>query len=155
VQVAHQFEVHAARDRAFAFLQDVSLLAPCLPGCRDLKELEPNRYAAVIEIQVAFLKLKFDVQVQIVEAQAPERLLAKIVGKPAALAGQLTMTADMVLTEVDGTNTHLAYEIDLGLTGKLGSVGQSAFRAKAEEMGRRFAENVKAALEGQAAGVTA
>lgn len=153
MQVAQQFEVDASREQAFAFLRDVRLMAPCLPGCRDLREAGPDKYAAVIEVSVAFLKLKFDVQVEVAEAEAPSRLKAKVTGKPMALAGQLTMLADLTLTELAENRTSLAYTLDISLTGKLGSVGQSAFRAKSEEMGQLFALNLKAALKGNAAEV--
>jgi carbon monoxide dehydrogenase subunit G len=44
--------------------------------------------------------------------------------------------------------TLIRYTIDLGLTGKLGGIGQPVFRAKSDELGRKFAANLKAAMEG-------
>lgn len=154
MQISHQFDVNATREQAFAFLWDVRSMAPCLPGCRDLTEAGPDRYAAVIEVSVAFLKLKFDVQVEVVEAEAPSRLTARITGKPMSLAGQMTALADLTLTELTGNRTALAYSLEVSMTGRLGAVGQSAFRAKGEELGQLFARNLKAALEGHAAEAT-
>lgn len=155
MQIFNQFEVAVTRAAVFRFLRDVGRLAPCLPGCRDLKQLEADRYTAAIEVAVAFLKLKFDVSVEVVEAEEPARLKARVTGRPATLAGQLTMSADLALTEVGPDRTSVSYALDLSLTGKLGSIGQSAFRAKAEEMGALFARNLKQALEGASAEVSA
>jgi hypothetical protein len=40
----------------------------------------------------------------------------------------------------------VSYEIEAALTGKLGSLGQPALRAKAKEMERLFAERIRAAF---------
>lgn len=155
MQVASQFMVSAPREEVFVYLQDARRMAPCIPGCKNLREEAPGQYAAVMEVGVAFLKLKFDVSVQITEAVAPDLLKAKISGKPSGLAGQLTMVAEMVLTEPEPNKSQVAYSMEISMTGKLGSIGQSAFRAKAEEMGQLFARNVKAAIEGAGAEVLA
>lgn len=155
MQVASEFTVGSPRENVFVYLQDASRMAPCIPGCKNLREEAPGQYAAVMEVGVAFLKLKFDVQVQITEAVAPGQLKAKISGKPAGLAGQLTMLAEMTLTEQEPKSTKVAYTMEISMTGKLGSIGQSAFRAKAEEMGQLFAKNVRAAIESAQSGVLA
>ena len=120
-----------------------------------MREVGTDQYAVMVEVGVAFLKLKFEVAVQIVESEPPVQLKAKISGKPVALAGQLTMATDLTLAEISADRTTIAYTVDLSITGKLGSIGQPAFRAKAEEMGQLFARNLKAALEGKAAEVVA
>jgi hypothetical protein len=40
----------------------------------------------------------------------------------------------------------VSYGVDATLTGKLGSLGQPALRAKPKEMERRFAERIRAAF---------
>ncbi len=44
----------------------------------------------------------------------------------------------------------MKYSIDASITGKLGSMGQPVFKAKAKEMEQKFAESMRAAF---AAGV--
>jgi carbon monoxide dehydrogenase subunit G len=147
MQVADHFEVEASRERTFALLHDVRLMAPCIPGCKDLRETANGEYAAVMEVAVAFLKLRFDVRVQIVETEAPVRVKARLTGKPKGLIGQLAIDAEVVLSEVAPERTDLAYAVDASLTGRLGSVGQSVYRAKAEEMGGAFAANLRRLIE--------
>jgi hypothetical protein len=51
------------------------------------------------------------------------------------------------LDAVDAAHTKVAYTIDLGLTGKLGGIGQPVFRAKSDELSKKFGANVRTALE--------
>ena len=74
-------------------------------------------------------------------------LSGTVVAKPAGMPGQLQTAARMTLDAVDARTTTMRYVLDIGLTGKLGAIGQSAFRAKAEELAGVFGSNVKAAIE--------
>jgi carbon monoxide dehydrogenase subunit G len=53
------------------------------------------------------------------------------------------------LTEENGS-TKVAYEIDVALAGKLGSIGQPVLRSKAREMERTFVERLHAAFANSA-----
>ena len=43
--------------------------------------------------------------------------------------------------------TDIDYTSNVGLSGKLGGLGEPVFRAKSAEVAREFGENLKAALE--------
>ena len=77
----------------------------------------------------------------------PEKLSGKVVAKPAGMPGQLQTAARLWLDAIDTQATRMRYVLDIGITGKLGSIGQSAFRAKAEELAGVFGSNVKSAIE--------
>src|SRR5207253_1160138 len=81
------------------------------------------------------------------EVVPPERLSGTIVAKPAGMPGQLQTAAHLALDAIDPRATRMRYVLDIGITGKLGSIGQSAFRAKAEELAAVFGSNVKSAIE--------
>jgi carbon monoxide dehydrogenase subunit G len=63
------------------------------------------------------------------------------------MPGQLQTAAHMNLDAIDARTTSMRYVLDIGITGKLGAIGQSAFRAKAEELAGVFGSNVKHAIE--------
>ena len=65
-----EISVDVPRNAAFGFLQDPHRLAACIPGCRDLREIGPNRYAAVLSSRVAFIALSFNVIIEIVRLSA-------------------------------------------------------------------------------------
>jgi uncharacterized protein len=141
------FTVQAKTEDVWNYLLDTKSLAGCLPGCEEVEYLGDDVYRAVAAVQIAFMKLKFNLNVKITEMTAPVELVSQIDGKPLSLVGQLKMKAKMNLTEVSENETQINYHMDMSLAGRLGSLGQSAFRSKATEMGAEFAENIKKALE--------
>jgi carbon monoxide dehydrogenase subunit G len=141
------FVVKAKQDKVWNFLMDTESLAYCLPGCEKVEYLGDGVYKAVAAVQIAFMKLKFNLNVQITDMEAPTRLVSQIDGKPVSLVGKLKLKAQMELFNLSENETELQYHMDMSLAGKLGSLGQSAFRSKATEMGDQFADNIRKALE--------
>ena len=52
-----------------------------MDGVQDLHEIDADHYTAVLETRVAYLKFRFNVAVQVVRAEPPLRIEAKIEGK--------------------------------------------------------------------------
>lgn len=147
MEIRGEIRVDAPRARAFEFVQTPELLAPCMPGIRDVTALDDGRYAANMEVKVGFVPLKFRGVVSLDEVVPPERLSGNVVAKPTGMPGQLQTKAHMHLDAMDARTTNMRYVLDIGITGKLGAIGQSAFRAKAEELAGVFGSNVKQAIE--------
>ncbi len=122
---------------------------------RDLDETAPDTYAAVFETKVAYMKFSFKVTVEVVRADEPREIEAKVEGTPLGIVGRLTATSLTTLTEA-GDETKIDYVVDAALTGKLGSLGQPVLRSKAKEMERQFAARLAAAFaaDRQFGGVT-
>jgi carbon monoxide dehydrogenase subunit G len=99
----------------------------------------------VLETKVAYLKFKFNVAVEVVRAEPPNEIEAKVEGTPLGIVGRLTATSLTRLAD-DAGGTKVSYEIEAALTGKLGSLGQPVLRAKAKEMERIFTERMRAAF---------
>lgn len=142
--------VKAPRDKVYKAVRDARFFASCVEGVRDLDEIAPDRYAAVFETKVAYLKFSFKVTVEVVRAEEPREIEAKVEGTPLGIVGRLAATSRTTLTEAGGETT-IAYEVEAALTGKLGSLGQPVLRAKAKEMERQFATRLAAAFAEQSA----
>jgi carbon monoxide dehydrogenase subunit G len=67
-------------------------------------------------------------------------------GTPIGMVGRLTATSAANLEEQDG-GTAVNYELDVALTGKLGSLGQPVLQSKAKEMERQFASRIQAKFQ--------
>jgi len=137
--------VAAPRAQVFQALRDPRLFASCIDGVSDLAETGPDGYGAMFETKVAYMKFAFKVAVQVVRADEPREIEAKIEGSPLGIVGQLTATSSTRLTEMGG-GTRIDYDVEAALTGKLGSLGQPVLRAKAKEMERQFAARLAAAF---------
>ncbi|HST35474.1 MAG TPA: SRPBCC domain-containing protein [Allosphingosinicella sp.] len=145
-----ELTVKAPRAAVYKAVRDARFFASCVEGVRDLQETAPDTYAAVFETKVAYMKFAFKVTVQVVRVDEPRQIDAKVEGAPLGIVGRLTATSRTTLTEAGG-ETHIAYEVEAALTGKLGSLGQPVLRAKAKNMERQFAARLAAAFATQAA----
>jgi carbon monoxide dehydrogenase subunit G len=141
-----ELTVKAPRPAVFDALRDARFFASCVDGVRDLVEIAPDRYTAVFETKVAYMKFSFKVTVELTRADPPHEIEAKVEGAPLGVVGRLTATSVTTLTEV-GDETRIAYSVDAALTGKLGSLGQPVLRAKSREMEKQFAARLQAAFD--------
>ncbi len=135
----------------FSFVQDPARMAHCIPGCHDLVELSPGRFSAVLTNKVSFITLNFKVVVEVVRIEPPSEIEAKITGQSIGIVGHLAATAGLKLADAGGGRTAITYTTQVGLTGKLGGLGQPVFKAKSVQLGAEFAANLKAAIEKSAA----
>ena len=149
LQTTGEISVDVERTVAFNFLQDPQRLAACIPGCRDVRELAPGRYAAVLSNRVAFMTLNFNVTIELVKVVPPSALEATITGDALGVAGHVAAKAAVELIETGAASTTIRYASDVGLTGKLGGLGESVFRATSARLSREFGANLKKAIEGQ------
>jgi carbon monoxide dehydrogenase subunit G len=140
-----EITIGAPREAVFAKVRDARFFASCVEGVHDLSEIDADHYTAVLETKVAYLKFKFNVAVEVLRAEPPSEIEAKIEGTPSGIVGRLTARSLTRLLEDTG-GTKVTYEVDAALTGKLGSLGQPVLRAKAKEMERQFASRMRAAF---------
>jgi len=142
-------EITVAVDRpsAFAIVRDPVRLARCIPGCTELCEVGPDRYTAVLMSRVAFMTLSFKVIIDVAKIEPPATLEATITGDAVGLSGHVVATARMDLAETADHHTTIRYATEVGLTGKLGSLGQPVLRATSAKLSREFGANLKAEIE--------
>ena len=145
MKFAGELSVKASRAAVFAALRDARFFASCVEGVRDLAEIGPDRYSAIFETKVAYMKFTFKVTVELTRAQAPREIEAKVEGTPLGVVGRMVATSITTLSEA-GDGTRIDYAVDAALTGKLGSLGQPVLRSKAREMEKQFAARLAAAF---------
>ena len=147
LHTAGDISVDVPRTDAFLFLQDPRRLAACIPGCRDLRELAPGRYSAVLTSRVAFMAVSFNVTIDILKIDPPHAIEATITGDAVGLGGHVAAAAAVRLTDEGEHRSRLRYETDIALTGRLGGLGQPLFQATSVRLAREFGENLKRAIE--------
>jgi uncharacterized protein len=145
MRFAGDITVAAPRAAVFEKVRNARFFASCIEGVRNLSEIDADHYTAVLESRVAYLRFTFNVTVEVVRADPPREIEARIEGTPLGIVGRLTASSVTRLAEQNGATT-VSYEVDAALTGKLGSLGQPVLRAKAKEMERQFAERLRAAF---------
>jgi uncharacterized protein len=147
-----ELAVAAPRAQVFDRIRDARFFASCINGVSNLEEIGPDKYSALFETKVAFMKFKFQVEVEVTKAERPDVIEGKIDGKPLGIVGRLNATSSTSLAE-RGDATVISYVVEASLTGKLGSLGQPVLNAKAKEMEKQFLHNLQVsfAADGQGA----
>jgi carbon monoxide dehydrogenase subunit G len=146
-QTSGNFTVDVDRKTAFGIVGDAVRVAQCIPGCTEVTELSTGRYSAVLTNEVAFITLRFKVIVEVVSTDPPNAIEAKVTGETIGLAGRVTATAGLQLSEDGPKRTDVRYTSNVALAGRLGGLGEPVFRAKSAEVARQFGANLKAAIE--------
>src|SRR5438093_6874945 len=109
LQTGGQVRVAVDRATAFDYIGDPVRLAQCIPGCKDLRELSPGRYSAVLTNEVAFITLSFKVIVEVVKFEPPGAIGAKISGEAIGLVGRVVANAGLELSEAGLSQTDIRY----------------------------------------------
>jgi 2-furoyl-CoA dehydrogenase large subunit len=102
-------------------LTDPSELAAIVPGCRELKQVEPDRYVAQVSIGVAAVRGVYTAEIEIRDKDEPRsmRLVAKASGALGFGSGEGLVT----LAPLGGA-TRLTYVYRADVGGKVAAVGQ-------------------------------
>ena len=108
-------------------------------------------YPAVLTSKVAFLTLRFKVVIDVIRMDPPSAIEARITGDAIGLAGHVVATASLDLTDTGEQRTTIRYATDVGLTGKLGGLGQPVFRATSARIAKEFGANLRNEIEREGA----
>jgi uncharacterized protein len=151
MKLTGELTVNAPRQQVFEALRDPHFFASCIEGVSDLTPIGGNRYDAVLETRVAYMRFKFKVVVDLARIDAPNEIEARVEGTPMGVVGRLSATSLTRFSD-DGEGTRIDYVIDSALTGKLGALGQPVLKSKAREMEKQFIARLRKAFEAPAPG---
>jgi len=121
MNITGEYTFDAAPAAVWDLLMDTQVIAACLPGCKELRPLGDDRYAAELVVGVAAITGSYAAKVTISDKVAPHsyRLLVDANGRTGFVKGDATIT----LVESDGaTKVNVAATADAG--GLLARVGQ-------------------------------
>src|SRR5262245_59914316 len=130
LQNTGEITVDVSRAAAFEFARNAQQMAVCIPGCHDLQELSPDRYSAVLTSEVAFIVLSFKVVVEVGNVDPLNSIEATATGDAIKLVGHLVAKGSLPFADAGDSQTLIRYTADVGLTGKLGGLGQPVLKAK-------------------------
>jgi uncharacterized protein len=148
MRFAKQVTVAAPRQVVWDLLWDIARLALCVPGCQSAEMIDPYaRYRATIQEKVGPFRLTVPLDIDIVEHNAPQRLIARASGRDRLLQSHVKVELALTLLEVDPQSTALQVETDVAVLGKLGTLGHSAISRKGEDIVDQFATALQAELQ--------
>lgn len=129
-------------EKVWDVLWDIERIARCLPGCQEAKTVVPHEhYEAIVQERVGPFKVKFPLDIRVLESEAPSRIKAQANGKDSAMGSSMKVTFELVLSATP-TGSRIDLAADAAILGKLGSLGQGIIAKKADAIITEFAEAI-------------
>lgn len=142
MELKGSFAVPVAAARVWDSLWHESTLPVWIPGCTQVRITPDRKITATVEQQVAFLKSRFDLEITVEQAEAPQRLVLAGGGKDARLGSQVKLTLELRLQPAGDNATQVTYRAEAVFYGRIATIGQFAIQAKARTMETELARRV-------------
>ena len=146
MHIVREVPVPASADALWSFLWDVPRVVACLPGCVDATEVEPQRrYRARMQQRVGPIAIDVPLDVEILEAEPPRRLVLKASGRDRLVGAEIALRVALDCAPTT-EGSMLRIDADGRVLGKLGALGHGVIQRKAEEAVDEFAARAARAV---------
>ena len=148
MKVAGEYTFDAPQDLVWQALQDPDVLSNAMPGGDSFTEVGENEFEGLLNVKVGPVQGKFKGNIKLMDIVAPDSYTMEVDGKGAP--GFVKATGSLKLTP-DGDKTHMVYEGDAKIGGRIASVGQRLLDASSKSIIRQSLEGLNEYLTVQAA----
>ena len=141
MELNNDFEVSAPIERVWEVINDVELIAPCLPGAQ-LEEVGDDEYKGFVKVKVGPITAQYKGVAKFVEKDdSNHRVVIRGEGRDTRGAGNAAadITASLESTE-EGTRVNVV--TDLKITGKVAQFGRGVMADISKKLMGQFAENL-------------
>jgi len=143
MELTNSFEVPADRAEAWAVLNDVERIAPCLPGAQ-LQEIEGDEFRGVVKVKVGPVTAQYKGKAVFVERdEAAGRVVLKADGRDTRGAGNANALITATLASINDETTRVDVHTDLSITGKVAQFGRGVMADVSEKLMGQFASNLQ------------
>jgi carbon monoxide dehydrogenase subunit G len=140
MQLENSFEVPAPPDAAWALLNDVPRIVPCMPGTELTETIGEDAWKATMHVRLGPITLQFLVELRREQSDASARqtLLRASARERKGRGGARAAIASSLDETAGGTRVSLV--TDLTLQGQVAQYGSGVVEQVAEQLTRQFAE---------------
>ena len=141
MELNNDFEVSAPIEKVWEVINDVELIAPCLPGAQ-LEEVENDEYRGFVKIKVGPITAQYKGVAKFVEKDdSKHRVVIRGEGRDTRGAGNAAadITASLEPTE---EGTLVTVVTDLKITGKVAQFGRGVMADISKKLMGQFADNL-------------
>lgn len=146
LEFSHVFD--ASAQELWSVLLDPDKVGACVPGMQAVTVVSDTEYHARIRIKIAFISAHFDIRTVITETQPPSFLRAEASGEDGKIGSSVKARVEMRLTPLADGQIELRVAAKADVLGRLGTLGLSPMRTKAEGMWAQFCAALAAVLVG-------
>ena len=128
--------IPASREVVWKALNDPAVLKQCIPGCQSISKNSETDMAAVVQVALGPLKVKFNGKVKLSDLKPP--VSYRIAGQgDGGFAGSASGGANVKLETVP-EGTRLSYDVDAQVAGKLATIGARFIDPVARKLAGEF-----------------
>ncbi len=157
MDLTNEFTVPVPVERAWEVLNDVELIAPCLPGA-ELQEIEGDEYRGIVKVKVGPITAQYKGAATFREQdEANRKIVLEAEGRDTRGQGSASavITATMVETETDsGVSTHVQVDSDVTIKGKVAQFGRGMIAEVSANLMDQFVDCLEGKLEAEPPGDT-
>jgi hypothetical protein len=147
MQLENSFEVAAPPEAAWALLNDVPRIVPCMPGTELTEIVDENAWKATMHVKLGPIALQFLVDLRREEADASaRRIVLRANAREQKGRGGARATIESSLHEANG-GTRVAIVTDLTLQGPVAQYGRGIVGEVAQQLTKQFAACIAKQLE--------
>ncbi len=140
MQIEQSFTLPVGKAKAWATMNDIPLVAGCMPGVEGFEQVDENTYKGALGVRVGPVSLKFQAQATILERnEEAGTARLRIQGSDAKSGGAVNGTMSFTLVEVSPAETRVDTVTDVNIMGKIGQFGFGLMKKQADSMLSQFA----------------
>ncbi len=157
MELNNEFTVPVPVERAWEVLNDVELIAPCLPGAQ-LQEIEGDEYRGIVKVKVGPITAQYKGAAVFQEQDVENRrIVLKAEGRDTRGQGSASAVITATMTESgsgDNVSTHVTVDSDVTIKGKVAQFGRGMIAEVSAKLLTQFVECLEGKLDGAPAGDT-
>ena len=139
-------DIHAPRDKVWAFLTDPQQVGSCGPGVETVEVIDDSHFKAVAKVGVGFISARFATNLEMAEQDPPNRARIKAHGQ--APGSAVDAVAEMRLADgAEPDTTRMDWEADVSIAGTLASVGARLIEGTANKLIGQTFDCIRSKLE--------
>ncbi|WP_436795059.1 SRPBCC family protein [Actinospongicola halichondriae] len=154
MDLTNEFTVPVPVERAWEVLNDVELIAPCLPGAQ-LQEIEGDEYRGIVKVKVGPITAQYKGAATFQEQdEANRRIVLKAEGRDTRGQGSASAIITATMTESGSgadVSTHVVVESDVTIKGKVAQFGRGMIAEVSAKLLTQFVECLEGKLDGEPA----
>ncbi len=151
MDLTNEFTVPVPVERAWEVLNDVELIAPCLPGAQ-LQEIEGDEYRGIVKVKVGPITAQYKGAAVFLEQDIENRkIVLKAGGRDTRGQGSADAVITATMTEsatATGVETHVLVESDVTIKGKVAQFGRGMIADVSAKLLTEFVGCLEGKLEG-------
>ena len=147
MKIEETFAVPAPVERVWEFVADPQKMASCLPAVQAVEIIDDRHYEVVVKQKVGVISATFKIATEVLEREAPFRMVLENRGKTIAGAkGMMKSTDTIILKATSEETTEVQVMSELTLGGQLAVLGAKLIEAKSKEIFAEATANLKGKL---------